>query len=290
MRTMLVVLISLTLWTSVLEGQTAQTLHPDDAGYAMLRRPMESGAELAKCIRENDNRCLRATPQELLKSFQDSRPELGLRSTEDLALRAEAWLVEPCPLIRLNLARLLLPSRTVDFRFNRWLRTGELCFFDSNLGIYVASAGCGNALVGDHGRDEVRERVMVSLTDQPQVKDTFSTTVARGTRINHNSGAHTNVLKDTTMVFKDPSVWIFRAEDPRVATSPPLTVFVTDTLTVRKGRGPWPFIIGAVIGTGVGWFAHELLVKHKCRCNSDTGGPVDPPNRIAQLRLGFIRF
>jgi len=309
MRSIFVVLALLLLTTSGLKGQSTQALHPEDAGYAMARHTLSSGVEFARCIRENDRTCLRATPEETLHSYQEAFPELGLKTVGDLALRAESWIVEPCPRAYVSLARLNLPSRTIDFLFARQLRAGEMCFFDTNLGVYVGSAGCGNAFkdknIGRDQPDPVSVRAEVSLTLGQTIRDTFSLTVIRGTRVSLvGDGEHRNIWVDTTFNIPRPSAWRFSVVDTtaRAVTPPPariITNIVKDTVWVnvpstggaKKGGFPWGTIAGFAIGVGAGWLANELSIEHKCKsCNRDTGGPVDPPNRKARVSLISVVF
>ena len=149
-RLLFVFCVALLFEAPLLSAQGA--LHPEDAGWAIARRPVSSGAEAARCLREKDTGCLRATPEEVLRSFQMRFPQMGLRTVEDLANRMDSWIIKPCPRVTTSLARLVIPQRgprTIDFKFRRMLRVGEECFVDTQLMLFVASASCMNALGGE---------------------------------------------------------------------------------------------------------------------------------------------
>lgn len=102
----------------------------------------------ARAIEFNDSRVLNATATEMVDAMGRQFPELEISSPAELAMYIRHLSVIECPQTKAVLGRVDTRLKKVDLDGRgRLLRQGELCLYDNNEGLWIASLSCGNIIV-----------------------------------------------------------------------------------------------------------------------------------------------
>ena len=281
----------------------AQSTNTGDPAFALLRHPVTSGAEYARCLRENDRSCLRATRAEILTAWQMAHKEYEFKTWEDVANRLDALIYAPCRAgyFVKNMARIHIPSRKVDINWSRPVQDGEYCLADNNTGLFVASASCGNPFPDRMPYTPARTTQNVSLNELQILKDSIRS------------------LKDSVSKLTDNLAVARRAPASRVVPQAKLLLRVADSVriqarggfdqlymkstedidfgsvlisirvdtTKRKShvvRDVLTHTAAATLGALIGGMKQNVTVN-QCDAVVGGGGPINPPNIQSLLMM-----
>lgn len=279
MRSLFSVVFVFLLCGSLLGVHTAEA---QDRGYAMIRSPVRSGAELADSILSGRSGFVRVSPAQYLSALQAADPAAEIRTASDIRPYLASLSVVRCPAGKGVLSRVMLPSGRLDFSWERDFEEGEMCLYNNNTNRLVLSLTCGNTIhsprtLPQTAQVPVREverivRDTVRITDTvyirvpaPTVKDTVSILVT----------------KDSIVVTNGHRMLIHFGELRRIGSGEVVrevyemnstTLLLNITDMSRKSSLP-AFLGGLVVGGAGGYFIS--------RGNNPSCGPVNPPNRIA---------
>jgi len=138
-RSLWLCFVILTSWSQAISAQPR---------YLPFTKAPLSQEAYAKAIESNDSKVLNATATEFVDAVARLHPQLEISSAGELAEYIRYLAVMECPQTKAVLGRIDTKLKTVDLDGReRLLREGEMCLFDNNEGLWIASLSCGNLVV-----------------------------------------------------------------------------------------------------------------------------------------------
>lgn len=280
----LMVVLAILFYGAFIEVRMAEA---QDRGYAMIRTPVATGAELADSILSPTARSsgfLRASPAQYLTALQAADPSAELKTLSDIKAYLSSLSIVRCPTGKGVLSRVLLPSGRLDFSWERDFEEGEMCLYNNNTNRLILSLTCGNTVMSPRTLTQVPRSVERIVRDTiwirdtvyirvpaPAVKDTIRVLVTKDSVVFSNG--HRLFMGNLGRVGKGE--FVRQVYETNGAT---VLIAVTD---MKSGGCAGAFLGGLALG-GIGGYLIPRGNETSC------GGPVNPPNRIADTGRPLI--